>query len=73
MTKTEIRCVKRLFKELGIYNVWIKNRKKQLTHKENFWALPSTFCNLIDRSFIWSLTNENKLWDELYNNIISYD
>lgn len=70
MREKEIRDLKRLLKELGIYTIWIKNRKKELHGSQSlhFWSLPRFFNNIIDDSFTWSATKEELLWEELYDN-----
>lgn len=70
MTNEQIRCFKRVLKELGIYTIWIKERKKS-THVVNEDELINfnpyqTFASIIDDSFWWDETTHPCLWDRLY-------
>ena len=71
MSTREKKAVKRLLKELGLFHIWIKNRKSCVRGNFNlqlFWQLPNNFALFIDESFTWSATKEEWLWEKLYNN-----
>jgi hypothetical protein len=76
MSTKEKKAVKRLLKELGLFHIWIKNRKSYDRGNFNlrhFWQLPDNFARFIDESFTWSATKEEWLWEELYDNSYCQD
>ena len=76
MSTREKKAVKRLLKELGLFHIWIKNRKSYGRGNFNlqlFWQLPDNFARFIDESFTWSATKEEWLWEELYDNSYCQD
>ena len=71
MTNEEkIKAFKRLLKELGIYEAWMRNRKNhcEIIGSKNFYAPISNPClqDIINSSFAWVLTDCMPLWDLLW-------
>ena len=69
MKNCMVNKLKRLLKELGIYKVYISDRKKD-GHEDPFSLVRDmshghTVAYLIDSSFIWSNTDHEKMWHEL--------
>ena len=76
LTYKGIKALKRILKETGIYNLWLKER--ELTNKNeninkrkgifNFKYVEdnSCFSLIIDESFWWDETRTPYLWDKLY-------
>ena len=56
-----VDALKRLLKELGIYNAFIRDRKEQHPSMSGFW-IDDYFPDIIDRTFVWSRTNNPELW-----------
>lgn len=69
MKNCMVNKLKRLMKELGLYTVYIKDRK--ITgHKDPFKIVYDigkghTLSYLIDISFIWDNTGHSRMWKEL--------
>jgi len=67
----QITYFKRLLKELGIYGLWLKNRKnfasKNPSESQNLLSNePMRFSWYIGKSFYWLDTDNEFLWVELY-------
>lgn len=69
MKNCMVNKLKRLMKELGLYKVYIKDRK-MTGHEDPFKIADDigkghTLSYLIDISFIWDNTRHNTMWKEL--------
>ena len=80
MKKDNVNLAIRLLKELGIYNLWLKERRKyNLENRESRACSRYTmfsvvgeygyFSNFIDDSFCWCDTHNEDLWAELYDGV----
>ena len=70
MTNEQIKYFKRVLKEIGIYTIWIKERKKS-THGISEDELINfnpylSFASMIDNSFWWDETKHPCLWNKIY-------
>jgi hypothetical protein len=65
--KRNIKRFKRILKELGIYALYIRERKRQYPNSGVFSVAErySHLGNLIDYSFTWANTKNPNLWPEL--------
>lgn len=69
MKNCMVNKLKRLMKELGLYTVYIKDRK--ITGHEDPFSIANdiskenSFSYLIDCSFLWGDTMHNTMWREL--------
>ena len=67
MDKSE-KALKRLLKELGIYQAYINDRLKQYCPPTEMWGLKcECLPDIIDRSFIWARTRHEALWENLHD------
>ena len=63
-----IKHFKRILKELGIYSIYIRDIKNQrIGSLEKNLGDVETFSQLIDESFTWSFTENEQLWEKLYD------
>lgn len=64
--KESINKFKRFLKELGLYSVWLKERKKYIKKYDNTSVYDvlkyETLDDIIDYSFCWSDTPCQKVW-----------
>lgn len=62
-----IKCFKRILKELGIYNLYIRERRKQCPNAGVFSVAGrySSLSSIIDYSLTWADTKNPDLWPEL--------
>jgi hypothetical protein len=62
-----IKRFKRILKELGIYNLYIRERRKQYPDVKVFSVAGrySSLSSIIDYSFTWADTKNPDLWPEL--------
>lgn len=62
-----VKRFKRILKELGIYNLYIRERRKQYPGVEVFSVAGrySSLSSIIDYSFTWADTKNPELWPEL--------
>lgn len=65
----------RILKDIGLYHVWIKERKKYIfnTKRHLFPNLRKTFAEIICDSFYWENTSNEMLWHNLYYSGVSYN
>ena len=69
MKNCMVNKLKRLMKELGLYTVYIKDRK--ITGHEDPFKIANeidkghSLSYLIDISFIWDNTGHSRMWNEL--------
>ena len=71
-----VKKFKRLLKDIGVYSVWLKERKKYLATEyrkitnDNIFrpvkSFPNNVGEIINLSFIWSDTNNRMMWIELF-------
>ena len=63
----EIKHFKRVLKELGIYTLWIKERRKQINLGQGFFDFRTDcFYISIDESITWNETKYCDMWTDLY-------
>ncbi len=79
--KTNLKRIKRLLKELGIYSEFIRERRKYILRfnmsfgQDDSKVLSTVFldantlCSLIFISFTWSNTKNPLLWETLYRKL----
>ena len=62
-----IKCFKRILKELGIYNLYIRERRNQYPDLKVFSVAGrySSLSSIIDYSLTWADTKNPGLWPEL--------
>ena len=69
--RKEILLFKRVLKELGIYKVYLEDRKRVGVHgilhiKQTLMGDPHPLNSFINCSFCWSDTNHETMWLRLY-------
>ena len=62
---SEIKAFKRILKEIGIYKLYIVERKRQKPRFPVFGYYDG-FSNIIDSSLRWSVTECPAMWHELF-------
>ena len=78
MTSNEKRkAFKRLLKELGVYEAWMRNRKNHCinTDSKNFFGPLNNIHlqDIINSSFAWVLTDCPPLWSLLWDKFTGMD
>ena len=67
LIKKRVKCFKRILKELGLYSVYIRERRK-LRPTNNVFSVVERHKSLsiiIDYSFTWNDTDNSEIWSEL--------
>lgn len=76
LTNVGRRALKRILKEIGLYNLWLREReltdkneninKRKGIFKIKYVEDDSSFSSIIDESFWWDSTTTPDLWEDLY-------
>lgn len=73
--KERIKKFKRILKELGLYSVWLKERKKYIKRHDDVNVYDvlkhEKLDNIIDYSFCWEVTPCRKVWIALYEHSLN--
>jgi hypothetical protein len=74
----KINNFKRLLKELGIYSLWLTERKyysrityKSITLKTIFYPVTNywLFGDIINYSFSWETTSHPQMWEDIFYSV----
>ena len=66
------QAFKRILKDIGIYTVYLNDRKKAGRKGFNYLPTEASFANIINSSFCWVDTDHYIMWTRLYHYHASY-